>query len=86
VAKALIEKGSIDPDIEPALIIDTWKEQERQHDPVVPSTTELVLVNRPPQHANPFFWPDFNITSVEGCDWCLPTVDERLRLPNSVPF
>jgi hypothetical protein len=87
VADTLVEKNSLDADIEPALIIDTWKEQERPDDVVDSATTEPLQFTEPPRPTNPFFWPDFAPETVaEGSDWRILVVEEKLQLPNSIPF
>jgi hypothetical protein len=86
LADTLFEKGSIEDDIEPALIVDTWKGQEHQSS-LKASPTQPVLLTKPPHPTNPFFWPDFTPTrAIEGSDWCLLDVEERLQLPNSIPL
>jgi hypothetical protein len=87
VVDTLVEKGSIDADIEPALIIDTWKEQERQDGVVDSPAAARVLRKKPPQSTNPFFWSDLTPSiTVEDDDWCLLGVDEKHQLPNFIPF
>lgn len=86
VADTLVEKGVFDTDVEPALIIDTWKEQEHGVDLVNTVGATSILLSKPPQHTNPFFWPDLNTTVREGSDWRLLTVDEEHQLPNCIPF
>jgi hypothetical protein len=87
VADTLVEEGEIDPDVEPALIIDTWKEQENQRELAHASTSSQVLLPRPPKPTNPFFWPDLgNTTVLAGSDWRLLTIDPLYQLPNCIPF
>ena len=86
VADTLVEKGVLDTDVEPALIIDTWKEQEHVVELVNAVGAASVLVSRPPEPPDPFFWPDLNTTVREGFDWRLLTVDEEHQLPNCIPF
>jgi hypothetical protein len=87
VADTLVEKGAIDTDVEPALIIDTWKEKEQQDGLTTALADSPVLFSKPPQPTNPFFWPDLNSTSTrEGFDWRLLTIDEVHQLPNCIPF
>jgi hypothetical protein len=86
VADTLIEKGALDADVEPALVIDTWKEQESQGDLAKASITHPVLFSKPPQSTNPVFWPDPNTIAIEGSDWRLLTMDKLHQLPNCIPF
>jgi hypothetical protein len=86
VADTLVEKAAIDTDVEPALIIDTWKEQVHQGDLAKNSTSHPVLLSQPPQTTNPFFWPDLHTTAMKGSDWRLLTLDKAHQLPNCIPF
>jgi len=86
VADTLVEKGLLDTEVEPALIIDTWKEQEHGVELVNAVGAASVLLSKPPKPTNPFFWPDLNTTVREGSDWRLLTVDEEHQLPNCIPF
>jgi hypothetical protein len=86
VADTLVEKGVLDTDVEPALIIDTWKKQEHGVELVNAMGAASVVVSKPPKPTNPFFWPDLNTTVREGFDWRLLTVDEEHQLPNCIPF
>jgi hypothetical protein len=85
VADTLVEKGLLDTDVESALIIDTWKEQHKVK--VVNAVKAAsVLLSKPSQPTNPFFWPDLNTTVREGHDWRLLTVNKEHQLPNCIPF
>jgi hypothetical protein len=87
VADTLVEKGTLDTDVEPALIIDTWKMEEKQGGLATAPSTGRVFFSKPPQPTNPFFRPDLNSsTAREGSDWRLLTIDDVHQLPNCIPF
>lgn len=83
VANTLIAEDLLDADMEPALIIDNWRERVTS---VGDLPSESVLVTKPPQPINPFFWPDLASSAEQGSDWCLLPVGEELQLPNSIPI
>jgi hypothetical protein len=83
-ADTLRENGSFDADIDPALIIDAWKEQERQDHSVETLNAEPGLFSRPSTIASSNLWADLTTTVLEGSDWCLLAVNEELQLPNFI--